>query len=246
MSMAATTRRELALIEARARQLRDILARRAKVRCAVALARLAAGFPLCFVGPLVLGTLFWFISGQLIGWNPWWWFVGGLSVLMIPLLFRMEFRTGGDYLGSVSRDPGPQLPGGEFLTGTGWMIAGMPGMIAANAAAAPRTASAGLVEVFLLGPRMMVSGARHLRNARRLRAASLDRAVAILWQLVVHEQGVPLERLPVSRDERAEVAGALAWLAFYDWIGIGEKGAKAILFGDSRKHLAARLGELSG
>jgi hypothetical protein len=234
------------LSDVRARQLRDILARRARIRGAVAVARLVAGFPLCFLAPLFLGSVFWLISAQFLGWHPWWWFFAGFSLLTIPLLFRMELRTGGDYLGDVARHGGPEVPGGEFLAGAGWAIGGGMGMVAGNAVAAPRTAAAGFVEFFLIGPRMMVRGARHLRHAGQFKKVSMDRVVTLIWQLLVHEQGVLLVSLATLREDRADVAGALAWLAFYDWIGVGEKGAKAFLFGESRKYLTARLGELSG
>lgn len=191
------------------------------------------GVPLCFVAPFLLGTLFWFSCGMLFGWHSWIWFFLGMAALTIPLLIHLEWRTGGNFLGEAGRD---------FAKDSAWDGLAMLGLpfgspALAIAAANPRAATAGFMELFLIGPRLLVPGVRHLALAARLRMVDTVRAARVMEKLLTASSAMVMKSLLEAWEQPQVLGFTIYWLAFYDWIGIGEKGQRIILFSESREAL---------
>ncbi|MBK8269716.1 MAG: hypothetical protein IPK83_16050 [Planctomycetes bacterium] len=102
-----------------------------------------------------------------------------MAALTIPLLIHLEWRTGGNFLGEAGRD---------FAKDSAWDGLAMLGLpfgspALAIAAANPRAATAGFMELFLIGPRLLVPGVRHLALAARLRMVDTVRAARVMEEI---------------------------------------------------------------
>lgn len=203
-----------------------------------AIAGVVFGLPFSLLGPLVLGSMFWIATGFLFDrWYPWWWYFVGFSVLTLPLLFHLELKTGGDYMGSVAREPGLQAEGGDTLTIAAHMRFGALAGVAVSAAMNPRMTSAGLTEFFLFGPRLVVGGRRTLRLSRQLAAVDIQRAAELVARLLSVTQGVAHTELLTGGEKKTDLVPVLCWLAVNGWIGVSEKNDRAFLFSESREKL---------
>lgn len=208
---------------------------RVRLRKVKAWSGLLLGIPLCLIAPLLLGTLFWFSAGRLGVGSDWTWFFLGTSAVTIPLLIRLEIRTDGNYLGEAARDFVPD----NSIDGRIMLGAPLPaiGVSLAYAAANPRAATSGFMEIFLTGPRLVVPGFRHLRSSAKFSGIDPARAARAVAKLLLSGSGVPIKSL-VEPGEPPEALGrALHWLAFFDWIGLAEKGDRVFLFSESRETL---------
>src|SRR5688572_28363765 len=143
------------------------------------------GLPVTLIGPAVIALLFW-ISLFLLGW--------GLSysllflvfcLIMIPAMFHMEVRTGGNYFteslsASTLDEPPAPAPGPELLAGVP-IIAAITGLpLEVPAEPHPRAALSGIVEIFLTGPRYLLTAYHDLRTSQSLRGVSRERAAEVL------------------------------------------------------------------
>lgn len=212
------------------------LNRRATLNLVAAWARIVFGLPLCLVPPFVLGTIFWFAYGNLFDtWYSWQWFFLGTSAIALPLLFLLELRTRGDYLGDVARNPGFIAPGSDLMVIAAHVGIGPLAGIGASVVTSPRLASSGLTEIFLLGPRMIINGIRHLKHTHVLRTADRKRAAILVAQLLASTRSKPVAELCHKGETRADLLPVLCWLAIYGWIGVSEKSENVILFSESRQ-----------
>ena len=196
------------------------------------------GLPLTFVGPLILATIFWFVCVRLIQWHvPWWWLFLGLTVVMVPLLFRLEVRTAGRYLDEVMDGFNEYCPQLNALSLH--CYAGLGGAAGATAGVLinPRGTSAGLVEIFLVGPRMMLSGWRGFQAERQL--ASVDRLQAgkVIAELLASDRALKMEALLSPGEELNDLLATLAYLAVRGWVGLGERMTKVWLDSAAREDL---------
>lgn len=211
------------------------LRRREGLRKVRAYSSLAFGAPLTFISPLVLGTIFWVVCGLLFeSWYPWTWFFLALAALTLPLLFRLEIKSSGDYLGETMKDVGPPMPGSGELTMKAHVGIGPLAGLGFSMATNPRASSAGFVEIFLTGPRMILGGIRHLRQARSFGAAEQVLACRIIARLLSRDSGLRLEELPKDGVGSDQLLTVLKWLAFYDWVGISEAKDRVFLFSESK------------
>lgn len=216
----------------------ESLKTRASLMQAIAWARIAFGVPLCFVPPLVLGTMLWVAGSNLFGtWSAWAWYFWITAIVTIPLLFRLELRTNGDYLGHVARDPGPSVPGGEMFAVAAHLGLGRLAGVGATTLANPRMAASGITEILLAGPRMILNGKRHFDQLRVLKNVSLDRASLLLSQLMASSQARSLGELCQKGENRIDLIPVLCWLTLFGWIGVSGHSDKVILFSESRGKL---------
>jgi hypothetical protein len=199
----------------------------------------AFGVPLSLFGPLLLATMFWLtalllrISTLGRDYLPWPWFFGIAVVVVVPLLYRLELRTGGDYLGDVST-------AGEPLGPHGWsMMPMMTGRVVgvATILANPRQVSGGIVEIFLFGPRMVIGAYRQAKLARHLRTVDIDRAAGVILSLRCHKEGVDFPQLLHKGEKLEDLMPALAYLSFHKWIGAADGWHRIWLFTESRELL---------
>lgn len=211
---------------------------RASLMLAIAWARIAFGAPLCFVPALVLGTMFWFAGSTFLDtWGAWSWYFLLAAVVTIPLLFKLELRTNGDYLGDVARNLGPSVSGGELLSLAAHLGMGTLAGLGATTLANPRMAASGITEIFLAGPRMILNGKRHFDYLRVLKNVSLERTSLLLSQLMAATQAKSVAELCRKGESRVDLIPVLCWLKLHEWIGVSEHSDKVILFSESRDKL---------
>ena len=216
------------------------LVRRAATRKLLAVVGVLVGLPLCLVAAFTLGPLFWIAFGRAFGLGyPWYCWVAGTALLTIPLLFRTELRTGGDYLGDVARS-GEAIntkPGLTTIVASASPVGGL-GLVAYYAATNPRAATAGFVELFLAGPRMIINGTRHLRLAGKVPDIDMQIAAQVLQKLMAHDSGLTSSELGNICESRDQLQETLIWLAFYGWIGVSTKQDRVYIYSESRRFLS--------
>ena len=120
---------------------------------------------------------------------------------------------------------------------------GAPGSVVALAmvgASNPRALPAGFVEVFLIGPRLIMNGIRHLRQAGELSNTPDRRAVEVVAQLLQNERGIKPETLQAPGEDMKSLVRVLVWLAFYGWVGVSDKMDRVYLYSESRDVMAKR------
>ncbi|MFQ5502965.1 MAG: hypothetical protein ACE5EQ_11810 [Phycisphaerae bacterium] len=220
------------------------LMRRVQLRRLNAVAGILFGFPFIFVAPLILGSIFWFVTGSLTDqWYHWNWFFLGLSIITAPLLFRLEMQTGGDYLGKAMKDAKPLVERSDEMVAAAYIGIGLVGGLAVAMLTRPRASSAGFVELFLFGPRIVLGGLRHLRQAGRLPNIDKRKASRVITVLLSRSQGVGAEELQAVDESHHDLLLILIWLAFYGWIGVTEDQKRVFLYSESRDILVSRMGE---
>ena len=213
-----------------------ILRRRERVFRAKIAVMLAFGLPLSLLGPFMLGTIFWFVCLLLWHWYPWSWFFGSAVLVIVPLLYRMVLR-GGDYLMDAVKASGASPDASAGL----WALSHIydDSMLATVAIAAhPQASAAGFVELFLFGPRQVVSAIRQWRAARLMQNPDLTLAANILALLLRANRSLETRQLPAA-DKMSTLAPVLAYLVFHDWIGLSANADKTWLLTSSRESFQA-------
>lgn len=118
----------------------------------------------------------------------------------------------------------------------GGTMAGLAAMVATR----PQATAAGWVEIFLIAPRMILHASGHLRVARKLASVKAADCEMIVAKLLRHGSALPIGELVRPNEKLQDLTPRLAWLAFYDWIGVGEKGDRVWLHTQSRELLLAK------
>ena len=196
---------------------------------------LALGAVLSLIAPALVSFLFWSAYNLWGHAAAWGWFFLAFCVLLIPFLFRLEVIAQGDYLGRAAREFDPQgtMPGRTVLVSFSQV-----GMIAA-ARANERAAVSGFIELFLLGPRLVVTAWRQIRLRRLSRDADRMRAARVLETLAAAPSHVRPQTLLKDNEQEPAIARVLAYLLFFDWIGIAHDGGKVWLLTEARDVLGA-------
>lgn len=189
------------------------------------------GLPASLLGPAVVATLFWVAAMPLGLWVEWTTAFGWASLIMLPALYMLEIRTKGNFLAERVDEitPLPPIARGIFTLGEFGAIAAL--------ASNPRTTSTLFTEVFLFGPRLVVDAFRQLRLRMYARGADIRRAASILSTLTELHDGLPTEDLLRANESARTLAPTLAYLAFHDWIGVGNSGGKVWLLTEARRVL---------
>ncbi len=152
-------------------------------------------------------------------------------------------QTDGDYLGKAMKDTKPLVERSDEMVAAAHIGIGLVGGLAVAVAMNPRASSAGLVELFLFGPRMMAGGLRHLRQAVRLPNVDKSKASRVITVLLSRSQGIDAEELQAVDETHHDLLLTLIWLAFYGWIGVTEDQKRVFLYTESRDILVSRIGE---
>lgn len=200
-----------------------------------------AGAPLSLAGPAILATMFWaaaLLSASFISVLPataveWKWFFIPLTLICVPLLYRKEQRTRGFYLSEVLRDTLPGKPTGAPLIPGPMQAVTETAAVAAN----PRFASAGLVELFLVGPRLVLSAWQQVRLAAGLHQVDRMRAAEVLYSLCKRNSGIDTLKLLRPGEHLGGFQPVLAYLTFHRWVGVGNKWEHVWLYSSERKTL---------
>jgi hypothetical protein len=206
---------------------------------------LALGIPLSLVGPVVMTGLIWFtvLSGFQRGISLWLLF--GICVLvMVPLEYWTEMRSRGNFLEEAiggGRATASGVGGQLFLDFASMMCMSNTSMYYTyyGRGADP----AGIVELMLWGPRQVLSAIHNWRLMRRFREIDLGREGRILLCLMSASTGVKIDQLMLPKETRANLVPSIAYLAYYDWVGVAEAGDKVWLLSEGRERLmGARTG----
>jgi hypothetical protein len=197
------------------------------------------GIPLSFLGPFILATIFSVAAARLGAWFndlpqvSWTVTFCVLAIIMVPLLFRLEIRSGGEYLNEALRSGSTEVRPGRALIGGPAAVVGAGAALAAN----PRRASAWVVDGFLMGQRMVVSAIRQIRPARRLRNTDLGRAAGLLAALKQRSEGVNTSHLLGKTETLDDLLPVLAYLTFHGWIGVRDEWDYVWLWSEARDTL---------
>ena len=189
------------------------------------------GLPASLLGPAVVATLAWLACLPWGSLYPWLTFFGWAALVMLPALYLLEMRTAGNFLAERVTDIAPLPPVARRV-----YTLGEVGAIAALATN-PRTTSTLFTEVFLFGPRLVTGAIRQLRLRRYARGADLRRAANVLSTLRELTDGLPADDLLCETESPRALAPTLAYLAFYEWIGVGNRGTKVWLLTEARRVL---------
>lgn len=214
---------------------------RAELRRRTDAMQMVLGVPLCFVGPVVIGTMLWAAGSMLLySWLPWWLFVALLSIVMIPLLIRLERQTGGQYLSESVQTIGERFPDARPLIFGGHVGAGgMTGRALAMVLMNPEGIASMFVEVFLTGPRMVLRSRSHRKLATALERVDRARTAEVVSKMLSRVGGMPPGELLKDGEPMSNVLPSVTWLSFYGWIGVTAKVDRVFLFTESREALRA-------
>ncbi len=208
--------------------IRHCLDERARRRSTLSFAGIVVGIILLGLGPILLAMPLWFVICRLTSQSyPFWVFYLGMAVVTIPLLFRMELYYGGQYMNEafsrIEVKFGDYVPFAQSHGEARLRLFG--GLVAL------------VVELLLLGPCLVLRGARQLRLGRELDL--VDRAVVAetVLALGARGRGVDPAELLKPGETMAKLAPVLAWLSYHGWIGVSENADRVFLYTEAREAL---------
>jgi len=192
------------------------------------IAMLVFGIPLSLVGPLFLSSAFWIFAWRFYSHDVRWaWFFWGAVGVAVPLLYRLEIRTRGNYLGTVATESElAPPPHGMLIHGPCGAMLGI-----AAVAANPQQSAASIVEIFLAGPRLVLDAWKQTRLARHLKAAE------IIAELHAREDGLAVAKFILKGESFESLLPTFAYLSFHHWIGAGKGWNRIWLLTESREGL---------
>lgn len=212
-----------------------LLARRERLFFLKLAVMLLVGVPLCAMGPIVLASLFWFSIGRVFQvWWSWNSYLAVFTVVSLPLLFRLEYQTQGNYFSQLMQEPS-RATGLSLLSPSSSI--GNLGALAAWAANPGKTAG-GFVELFMYGPRLILGAICRFRMSRSAGRPDRARAIEIVQLLLARDGGLELERILRGGETRESILPTLAWLVYHRWIDVGQKNQRVWLLTESREHIA--------
>lgn len=197
-------------------------------------AQIAVGAIASLMAPAVI-LIFSQIICWLWRWNCSWWIIllaGCLATL--PWLFRKEVQAQGGLLNDV-RDSFNRASLARESPPT-FKHVGLLG----DALARTRTPLTGLVEFFLIGPNLVVASLRNLKLRDLSKDAGPERIAKVVDTLCKLQGGAATDKLLEEKETPQQFSRVLAYLLFFDWIGIADDGSKAWILTEARKELARK------
>jgi hypothetical protein len=189
------------------------------------------GLVISMAAPVALFLFIW-VMAYFWGKNlPWGWGILIATLLTWPLLFRFEIQAQGGL--------GKEITGGfiaaeqENKTPPSFKHLGTLGL----ALARQRPPMTGMLEFFLIGPQMVVSALRKLRIRRLSEKAGIDRIIRVCEILVKLQGGAVTEKLLEPPETPAQLSEVLAYLLFFEWIGVANDGTKVWILTEAKKLL---------
>lgn len=192
---------------------------------------LCFGIPAVLVGPFLIACIYWAAAAGLGWFVPWTWVWAASMIILIPLLFLMEWRTHGEYyadaiVSSFNEEASPYLVMNDLE-------------MLVSFAQNPRASAAGFVEVSLWGPRQVLEAWGKYSHIRMFRRVNRRRAARIIRALQSSQRG-EVDALVQAEQNTPEALAALAYLIWYDWLGVSKDGKRVWLASDA----AARLSKM--
>lgn len=194
---------------------------------------LLVGFVLSLLAPLLLTFLAW---ESLSLWRRpvgWWWIFVPVTVICCLSLYRLEWKAqGGSFQGpKEDRGPAPEpaTPAATY---------GHLGMLG-NVLAHERTPVSGFSEIFLLGPRLVISCWRRILLERMTSGADRKRVAEVLELLTRLPSGAATDKLLAEGETPEQLSRVLIYLLSFDWIGVARDGSKVWVLTAARNELRA-------
>jgi hypothetical protein len=146
-------------------------------------------------------------------------------------LFRFEILA----QGGLGRDVSDQFDAAERENKTppSFVHVGSLGV----ALARQRPPMTGLMEFFLIGPQIVVGALRKMRLRRLSETAGIDRIVQVCDALTKLQGGALTDKVMEPSETPAQLSRVLAYLVFFDWIGVAKDGTKVWILTEARKEL---------
>ncbi len=198
------------------------------------------GLALSMMAPV---ALFVFVYALAYFWGknlPWGWGILVSTVLTWPLLFRFEIQTQGGLGGEITEEF--VRAENEKKTPPSFKHLGTLGL----ALARQRPPMTGMLEFFLIGPQLVVSAVRKLRIRKLSEKAGIDRIIEVCEILLKIHGGAATEKLLGEKETPAQLSEVLAYLLFFDWIGVANDGTKVWILTEAKKVLAPVEAEVAG
>jgi hypothetical protein len=178
------------------------------------IALLIGGAALALVGPIIVGSLVFlkqFRRGHVASMS-WFAAVGITAFFVVPLIFAIEFATGGKFIDDFAET-----------------MADRPFTV--------RRAGSGAVflEVFLWGPRMIIAAFRRVSGINACKGHDRALAAAMLGKLLMRDESMPAGEVFDATNPAA--VASLTYLTFYDWIDISKAGDRIWILSEARKRL---------
>ncbi len=194
---------------------------------------LLCGLPAVLIGPFVFACVAWIVCFNFrfyCEWSAIFW-IACLS--LIPLLFWTERRYRGGLLEEAVKGAGPAEPLEDFA----FMLVPSDVAFLVSFAANPRLTASGLVEIFLWGPRQVISAVGKIRGRLRLGGGEVDRAAQLAMRLGANDRAMGLAQLLAGDEDHNRLLRAIGYLMFYDWVGMSADVSRIWLHGDARRVL---------
>ncbi|HEY8748043.1 MAG TPA: hypothetical protein VIM11_08715 [Tepidisphaeraceae bacterium] len=159
------------------------------------------------------------------------WGTLGAIIVTLPWLFRFEIQAQ-DGLGGhiIQRFRAAEH---EEKTPPSFAHLGVLGV----ALAQQRPPMTGLLEFFLIGPHLVVSALRKLRLRRLSENASIERIINVSDILCRLQGGAVTEKMLEPPETPAQLSEVLAYLLFFEWIGVANDGTKVWILTEGRRLL---------
>ena len=203
------------------------LLRRQRMSQLKSVARLVVGVPLSFVGPWVVASFLWFILWRFgVRGVDWWVYFLGSCAVVIPLLYRLEWNTRGEWHTQEMRAQG--------TTTSDLMSASSYGEWQMRRDAA---ALAAWVEILLIPARMVLGAAARLRAERAVAGVDRGRAAQVLVALAASDKAVPVRQLLGAGESPEQLRRTLHYLALFDWADVSSDGHRAWILSEARRAL---------
>jgi hypothetical protein len=199
-------------------------------------AQIAVGAIASLMAPAAI-LIFSLIICRLWRWDWSWWIIlltAGLSLAELIGLFRQEGQAQGGLLNDV-RDSFNRAAFAKE-SAPSFKHVGLLG----DALVRPRTPLTGLAEFFLIGPNLVVSSLRKLRLRELSKGADPERIVKVVDTLCKLQGGAATDKMREEKETPQQFSRVLAYLLFFDWIGIADDGSKAWMLTEARKELARK------
>lgn len=193
------------------------------MRKALLLAILA--LPGVLVDALLLSP-FVFVMGPFQYHIPWRWVYVCSVPLATWLFWWIDSHTAeSDLQGDATWATGLTTAGGHLALGVG-----MRGDMTSDSARDMPI----LTGLLLMGPRLMRQAINRFRTGSKFGSRARKRAELALRQLMAVDHSSNVEALLEKQEQMKDLAPALGYLVFYDWIGVSKEAERVWLNGETR------------
>lgn len=155
------------------------------------------------------------------------------ALVLVPVLFFLEWRTRGEFFLDTARDWGL----GDNVNDLGMIQTSSHGEWELQTAAATWAA---YVEIFLLGPRITLNCVREIRIRRNLGPLDERRAADVVAALLDHDSGINPRTLLRLNETPDDLRPTLLLLVLLNIIDVSKDGQRVWILTEARRALGKR------